>query len=81
MIYLKKCPPYFGKKVFPPIFFMEHLLQGLYGVDAPDVACYFHIKYIKVAKNLLKPRMDRETMINAEQQQYNFKIRGPSLFH
>jgi hypothetical protein len=31
----EKISPYFGKKVFPPTFFMEHLLQGLYGVDAP----------------------------------------------
>jgi hypothetical protein len=34
MIYLKKFPP-FWQKSLPPIFFMEHLLQGLYGVDAP----------------------------------------------
>jgi hypothetical protein len=41
MIYLKKFPPYFGKKGLPPIFFMEHFLQGLYGVNAP--ACEYHI--------------------------------------
>jgi hypothetical protein len=37
----KSSPTYFGKKS-SPIFFIEHLLQALHGVDAPAFRCATH---------------------------------------
>jgi hypothetical protein len=43
MIYLNKIfPPILAKKS-SPLFFMEHLLQGLYGVDGSSFWCYIII--------------------------------------
>jgi hypothetical protein len=47
---LKKIFPLFWQKSLPPIFFMEHLLQGLHGVDAPAL---FYQRLLRRAEGVL----------------------------